>query len=318
MSDIDSGATLSLADIETYKMIVSGKAVGTRDVSALLAIGLIQNRGGRFHALDPRGATNELLATVQTDLASTISNLALVPVLEGLVGTFDLERFFGGAAGEFLPSREQMNARIGEVTGAATHELYAAQPEHPVDRSPEMQAMGTARTVAALARGVHVRTIYPAAGRDHAQTQSYVGEVMALGAEVRTLSVAFPRMIVIDRDHLFIENHTVARADQHAGWHMTDHQTVLWARALFEMMWEPAAVWGSPGKTTSGAAAITARQHAILRALAAGGSQDQVAAQIGLAPRTVNKEVAELRLNLGMKTVNQLMAWYGRSTANHE
>ncbi|MYV56490.1 hypothetical protein [Streptomyces sp. SID3212] len=317
MSDIDSGhASLSLTDVDTYKMIAAGTAVGGRDVSALLAIGLIQSHGGQYYALDPRGATNELLATVQTDLASTISNLSLVPVLEGLKGTFDLDRFFGGAAGEFLPSREQMNARIGEVTGAATVELYAAQPEHPADRTPEMQAMGTARTVAALTRGVHVRTIYPAAGRDHAQTQQYVAEVMVLGAEVRTSSAPFPRMIVIDSDHLFIENHAVQRADRHAGWHVTDPGTVMWARSLFEMMWEQAAVWGAPSKPTS--AAITSRQHAILRGLAAGGSQDQVGAQLGLASRTINKELAELRVTLGMKTISQLMWWYGRSTANHD
>ena len=60
-------------------------------------------------------------------------------------------------------------------------------------------AVAAARDIAALERGVKMRTLYQHSARRSAVTRKYVAAVTARGAEVRTLDEFFNRMIVVDR-----------------------------------------------------------------------------------------------------------------------
>ena len=68
-----------------------------------------------------------------------------------------------------------------------------------------------AREIAALKRGVKMRTLYQHAARRGADTRKYVAAVTAAGAEVRTLDEFFNRLIVVDRRIAIIPSHEGAR-----------------------------------------------------------------------------------------------------------
>ncbi|MFJ4687809.1 helix-turn-helix domain-containing protein [Streptomyces sp. NPDC088789] len=62
---------------------------------------------------------------------------------------------------------------------------------------------------------------------------------------------------------------------------------------------------GSPGPGSE-------RQLRILRELADGHSQAQIANRIGLSRSAIDKELSTARKALGASTTFPLMAWYGR------
>ena len=79
----------------------------------------------------------------------------------------------------------------------AQEELLTAQPQ--ANRSPRTLAEASTRDVAALERGLKMRTLYQHSARRHSATHKYVAAVTAHGAEVRTLDEFFNRLIVVDR-----------------------------------------------------------------------------------------------------------------------
>lgn len=62
-----------------------------------------------------------------------------------------------------------------------------------------------------------------------------------------------------------------------------------------------------------GAGPLTYRQWRTLRELVAGYPAQQVGPRIGLSRHAVDKELAAVREALGVCTMYQVMAWYGRT-----
>ncbi|MEV0090486.1 hypothetical protein [Streptomyces sp. NPDC050738] len=258
------------------------------------------------------------LTATQARLALLADQMAQLPSLEALVAHYDPYRLYGGPGSEFLPM-DQMNERIGYLTAAATDEILTAQPDAPSDRDPQVVRMGIDRTVAALHRGVDVRSLYTSAAYQHAQTRETVAELVEAGADVRAYGSPFPRLVLIGRRHLFIDNHVTADSDPNCGWHVTDRASVMWIRASFRMTLDQGTPWRDLDELL--AAAVTSDRHRrILRVLEDGYSQQQVGPRIGLKERTVNKELKNLREELarlhgaeGPWSMYQVMAWWGRS-----
>ncbi|MFJ4322282.1 hypothetical protein ACIP3A_04050 [Streptomyces tricolor] len=247
-----------------------------------------------------------------SDLQSFSLRLAQLPALEDLSQHYDPHRLYGGPGSEYLPTAAQMNSRLGEVGGAAEAEFCSVQPGEPADRDPEILRLGVERTRAALQRGVQVRSLYHRSAHEHPQTREYINQMTADGAEVRVSTLPGPRMVIIDRRHLFIDNHVIEGAEGNSGWHVFDRAAVMWARTLFGLFWNNATRWHDPCQGL-GASLLTERQWRILRELDAGYPAQQVGPQIGLSRRAVDKELAAIRKTLGVGTMYQVMAWYGRT-----
>lgn len=132
------------------------------------------------------------------------------------------------------------------------------------------------------------------------------------GAEVRASNTPGPRLVIVDRQHLFIDNHVIDGAEGNSGWHVFDRAVVTWARSLFDLFWNMAVRWQDIGVNAS---PLSERQWRILRELSAGYTQEQVGPRIKLSRRAVDKEIAAAREALSFRTTFQLMAWYGQSQA---
>jgi len=316
----DSRAELPLTDedFRTYQLIAEGETpTQGGSVERLLALRLIDPdpyTAGSYIPHDPRAAAQELTAAVLQDLQRVTQRIAHIPALERLTEHFDPQRLYGGPGSEFLPTAAQMNARVGEVGAATATEFCSIQPGEPADRDPEIVRLGVQRTRAVLLEGVEVRSIYHRSACEHTQTADQVGQMIEDGAEVRASSVPGPRLMIMDRKHLFIENHVIDGAEGNSGWHVFDRASVAWARAIFNLFWDHAERWQDLRAATN-ASPLTERQRRILGELDAGYSQGQIGPRIGLSRSAVDKEIAAIRATLGFRTTFQVMAWYGRTAA---
>ncbi|RDG38006.1 hypothetical protein DVH02_11715 [Streptomyces corynorhini] len=304
---------LSPRDLDAYRAIAAGDAPHDgQPVDRLLALGLISadpGESGHYLAAEPRAAAQRLMAAAQADLTRTVQRMAHIPAIEGLARHFDGHRMYGGPGSELLESREAMNIRIGEVSRTATTEILTAQPGEPADRDPEIQRLGVDRTRRALERGLTVQSLYNVIAWGHDQTRNYVDVIVAAGADVRASENAFPRMMIIDGTHAFVDN-VIAPDDRSGGWHLIDRAAVMWVRSVYLLLWGRATPWGDLSHAVS--SGLSERQSAILRELATGASQAQAGGRLGLADRTIGKELSAIKITLGAQSLYQVMAWWGR------
>ncbi|MET8297381.1 hypothetical protein ABZW02_25485 [Streptomyces sp. NPDC005180] len=314
MTDSQDPHDLTAEDQEHYKALAAGERLpADTDLSRLARLGLVDDDpydGDRHIALDPRAAIQRLLEAEQAHLTASLERLAAIPVLDGLSPSYEHSRRFDSMGSEFLPTPTLMNDRIGTITGKAAVELLAAQPALPAERDPAIRKLGTDRSLAALERGATLRLLYRVTAAADPSTQAYAAALMEAGGEVRAVRGRFPRMIIVDRKSLFIDDH-VTRADTHSGWHVADRSSVMWARHIFDLYWENAMPWPQ-AVATAGEVVLTDRQMDILEQLYAGESQEGAGRRLGKSDRWVSDGLAGARDRLGLKTTLQLMAWYGR------
>jgi hypothetical protein len=167
-------------------------------------------------------------------------------------------------------------------------------------REAEMELL-TEREIAALDRGVKMRTLYQHSARRHAPTRKYVAEVTAHGAEVRTLDEFFNRMIVIDRRLAIIPGApdlSVAIAIREPG-------LVTYLVDVFERAWERARSFSNTERTMMHDIAKEQRAMTI-RMLIEGHSDPVSAKRLGVSARTFAAYVADLKEEYDAETRFQL------------
>jgi hypothetical protein len=231
---------------------------------------------------------------------------ALPQVAEALSDAYDRSRLHAGGRSEFIPDPTVVNARLQNVVGGAQFEILAAQPNGP--RTPQALAACRGRDTAALNRGVALRTLYRATVRDNTVTAEHARAMAnrceGRSAEFRTLEEPFERVIVVDRRIAFISNTLIPDAHENAAWQITDGAFVAYIVAEFEARWRRADLWhgqtrtrGHGVDTVSSATGVrtTHRQREILRDIVAGRAQQTTAHRLGISPRTLQGEIAELK-----------------------
>ncbi|MFE7398874.1 LuxR C-terminal-related transcriptional regulator [Streptomyces sp. NPDC057557] len=307
---------LSIEERDTYRMIAAGEELPPGcQTDRLAALGLIEHRaydGGYWVAHDPAVVARTLLAEALSQVVTAAEQARSASTLGTLTPHFDASRMWGGGPAEFLATRGEMNARIGDVTAAACESACTAQPGEPSYRDPRIATAGVERMLATLRSGVRIRTLYNSLAASHAPTCGYVEQITDAGAEARTLGTPFPRMMIVDGKHLFVDNYVVEGAEADSGWHITDRGSVAWAQYVFDCFWDRGSRWVSDLAQQEGLTA-TGRQRQILTELEAGYSQQQAGRRLGIAERTVAKELGALREALGVQSVYQVAMWWATS-----
>ena len=218
---------------------------------------------------------------------------------------------FTGLAHRWRRSPEAYRGPVSEVRGEAIDpfiaglvadaesELLTAQPQS--GRSAATLAAATARDVAALQRGVRMRTLYQHSARRHSVTRKYVAAVGQHGAEVRTLDEFFNRLIVVDRRVAVIPGHeglAVALA-------VREPSMVAYLVDMFERTWERARPFTS--RESSLVQQVAAEQRAMTMRMLVEGHADSVSAKrLGVSPRTYAGYVADLKEEFEVESRFQL------------
>lgn len=200
---------------------------------------------------------------------------------------------------------EAINPFIASVVADAEHELLTAQPQ--AGRSAAALAVAAQRDIAALERGVRMRTLYQHSARRSRITHRYVAAVSERGAEVRTLDEFFNRLIVVDRRIAVIPGHE----GLHVALAVREPSMVAYLVDMFERTWEHGRPFANEGSTVT--RDIAAEQRAMtIRMLIAGHADPVSAKRLGVSPRTYAAYVADLKGEFDAQTRFQLGYEMGR------
>lgn len=186
----------------------------------------------------------------------------------------------------------------GLVNDAQT-EILTAQPQ--ALRDPQSLATAALRDTEALERGLTLRTLYQHSARRSTATTRYVAEVVARGAEVRTLDEFFNRLIVIDRRVAIIPG----AEDLRTAVAVEEPSVVTYLVDVFERTWERARPFTS--RDSRVLRDIAAEQRAMTIRMLIEGHADPVSAKrLGVSPRTYAGYVADLKTEYEAETRFQL------------
>jgi sugar-specific transcriptional regulator TrmB/biotin operon repressor len=182
---------------------------------------------------------------------------------------------------------------IEQASAECEHEMITCQPGG--GRPTEELEQAVARDTALLTRGVRMRTLYQHSSRRHAPTQAYVERVTVAGAEVRTMTELFGRMIVFDRRIAFVPHHqrrggaAVVRSPA----------AIAFLVNAFDRAWDLAVPFTEAEHTPL---AVDDLRQGILRLLSTGLKDEVIARRLGISLRTCRKHIADLFQELGAES----------------
>jgi sugar-specific transcriptional regulator TrmB len=194
---------------------------------------------------------------------------------------------------------ENINSFIHAAVNDSRQELLTAQPHGR--RPANTLAVAENRDVKALERGVRMRTLYQHSARHSPATREYVADIVARGAEVRTLDEFFRRLIVVDRLVAIVpasDNHHVAIA-------IHEKSLIAYLVDIFERSWERAQPFNLSGNQVERNIAADVRAMTV-RLLVEGHSDPASAKRLGVSTRTYAGYIAALKDEYGVQTRFQL------------
>ncbi|HWJ66931.1 MAG TPA: LuxR family transcriptional regulator [Nocardioides sp.] len=269
----------------------------------LVELGLLQLDGQRttWRPLEPSNAQSRVVTPLGTEGARLIEESARwASAFAGLNQSWRRSPA-ATESGPFLYLHgEAISPYLTTLVSEAQEELLTAQPQ-AVGRSPKIVAEAAVRDVAALQRGLSMRTLYQHSARRHPATHKYVAQVTEHGAEVRTLDEFFNRMIVVDRRVALIP-----AADSLATAVVVREPAIV---AYLVDVFERAFARGRPFSTSERRVMreIASEQRAMTIRMLIEGHADAVSAKrLGVSPRTYAGYVAELKDEYDAETRFQL------------
>jgi len=295
---------LCKAGLELYPRLLAGEQVEAGGVpQCLIDLGLVHvDDRGAPRPVTPNLAAGLRLAPLRRDLAARQEELL------GLEGEYArIARALASAAEHGAGEFEVIHggALISEVLKLAVADcrvrLRTMQPGGM--RPPELLDRARAADIEALSRGVRQQTIYQHAVLAHQPTLEYIREVVAAGAEVRTLASMADRLIICDEDTAFIPI-DVERSG--AALRITNPAIVAFLGRVFDTHWQHARALRDVTPGTRPEYALVESQLQVMRLLVSGATDARIARETGMSPRTVSAQVHKLASLLGSRSRAQL------------
>ncbi|MFG1811166.1 LuxR C-terminal-related transcriptional regulator [Streptomyces sp. NPDC049040] len=274
-------------------------------------LGLVRARdGGAVKPVEPHAAIVGAMAAYQSAAAEHERGAremqrvlsSLMSVYEPVVAHDDAAdvavRFLGGDA-----HKKQMMIDLNESM------QFSCDSLHPGPMPPmEILESSLVRDREMLARGVRVRSIYPGSCLHTPKYVRYLQELTATGAEVRLIDHAPYDLLIFDRHTALL-----AADPEDPGRSLAVVVGAVLVKsyiALFEDFWLRAVMLdGAQPAAERGSSDVTAQERAVIRLMADGLSDDQIARKLGVHRRTVQRAIAKLmerlhatsRFEAGMK-----------------
>ncbi|MEO7259776.1 MAG: helix-turn-helix transcriptional regulator [Jatrophihabitantaceae bacterium] len=197
-----------------------------------------------------------------------------------------------------LVGREAIQRELETWSHKLRRELLALHPD--TSYSAEQLASAQAMDLAALARGVKIRSVYRDDCRDDPAVRAYHRTVTRHGAEVRYAKVVPARLLVFDRQAGLIPRHTAD--NRRAALRLEGEGVAAMLVLSFDLVWSQATAEcdGLPPRLeTPGADRGPTDLDRILLQLLSMGVKDEAAARhLGVSVRTVRRQIADLMVRL--------------------
>ncbi|WP_256220742.1 LuxR C-terminal-related transcriptional regulator [Streptomyces sp. CC53] len=285
-----------------YAETLKGRFQPEECPECLLALGFVQRGGdGQLVPIPPGLAANSLLVPMEERIESTQRVLARARAAVHQVE--EVYRSVGSDSGvRVIRGAAAINATLERVVNSCHDELLTAQPGG--GRAQELLEEALPSDVAALRRGVRQRTIYQHTVRTHSPTLSYVEQVSAAGAEVRTLDEVFDRLIVCDRRIAFVpdpaeERRQFALAIEHPG-------LIRYLVGIFDHAWERAVPLDYAPSAHRPPLLANETRRAVLQLMVNGYTDETIAGRLGMSTRTVATHIRKASELLGSRSRAQL------------
>ncbi|MFJ2115147.1 hypothetical protein ACIOEX_25170 [Streptomyces sp. NPDC087850] len=301
----------------TYERIVSREVIDANEpgLQDLLDMGIVvyDTHNPGTYAPVPRHHAER--RHIQREIASLEKNLRRLRSIPSIMDSFPLPAARWDESGvTFFDNLKDVNRAVTTAQTTVKEELLSA---HPLVRSEEVIQRSLGRDVNALKSGIRMRVIYLESARQRVPESKYAAAVTRHGAELRTLSPPFERLIILDHTHVF----AAAYDDQlevieGAALMITNPYLIRTMRRIFDAQWSRASPWmgGRAEHDAEDVDTVTApRTRTILRRLSEGVKIELIAAELGISVRTVNKEIQGLYGRLGISGHFALGEWWKTS-----
>lgn len=245
---------------------------------------------GGEHAVHPRVGLSALAERRRSELNRLLGELREAETSAEVLAEQYNELLTSRTSGdvEVLKGRANASRRIEELGLKARETFWALVPAHiddtlsPADESPDIPL---------LERGIKMRTIYL---QDMTVTKpglEYAATIHRLGGEVRATPTLPMRLLIIDSEIAIMPMDPEV---QSAG--AVIHRSpavVALALALFDAYWARSSELFAP-EDRGGGTPLTAHEAEVLRLLAGGAKDEQVARLMGISLRTARRITANL------------------------
>ncbi|GGS93364.1 hypothetical protein GCM10010156_59520 [Planobispora rosea] len=193
-----------------------------------------------------------------------------------------------------------VEAALEECLSGSREELLLTQLGNGGDAHPLTLTYGQMQPL--FRRGVGSRIIYQHAVRFNPRTLEFMRLVSGRGGQVRTLPSVVDRLVIVDREVAFIPADLELRSVleiQHRG-------LVRFLADVFERDWWQATPVDVKNFISTSKESMSQLQHAILRLLVEGHTDDAIARRMGLNVRTCRGHIAKISKQLGSNSRAQL------------
>ncbi|MGW6534353.1 LuxR C-terminal-related transcriptional regulator [Streptomyces sp. NPDC055051] len=261
------------------------------ELGELMLVRASSERPGQMRAVDPDVGLAEIVARQEADLAARQARLA---ASRAAVTRMLADRVqHRSTHGERLLGMDAIQNRLERLCRAAGTEIIGVQPG--IQNADDLSA-GREHDLAALDRGVSMRSLFQEPARRHSHVAAYAQALLSHGGEVRTAPTTPQRMVIVDRAHALVP---IDPADNRKGaLHVTEPGIVTALLELFEQAWSTAVPLGStrPDDPRDG---LTDHERELLRLLGTGLTDEATGQRLGLTDRTIRRQVASIMERLG-------------------
>jgi len=275
---------------------------GERAAQLLVDIGLLRHghSDGKLRPVDPTAVQAQVVVPLTMQGSELIAESARwADLFSDLGQVFRTSPQASTSPITEIHGLDNINDFIHAAVSDSRKELLTAQPHGR--RPANTLAVAENRDVKALRRGVAMRTLYQHSARHSPATREYVADIVAEGAEVRTLDEFFRRLIVVDRQVAVVP----ASDNHHAAIAIRDRSLIAYLVDIFERSWERAQPFNLSGNQAERNIAEDVRAMTI-RLLVEGHSDPASAKRLGVSTRTYAGYIAALKEEFGVQTRFQL------------
>lgn len=245
---------------------------------------------GREHAVHPRVGLTGLAERRRSELNRLFGELREAESAAELLAE-QYNELLGARTSadiEVLKGRANASRRIEELAAKARESFSALIPAHvdenagPADKSPDIPL---------LHRGIKMRTVYLQSMTVSKAGLEYAATIHRLGGEVRATPTLPMRLLIIDGELVIMaldpESHEAGAVIHRSA------AVVALATSLFDAYWARAGEIFAPEERESDGP-LTAHEAEVLRLLAGGAKDEQVARMLGISLRTARRITANL------------------------
>ncbi|MER6912672.1 LuxR C-terminal-related transcriptional regulator [Streptomyces sp. NPDC000594] len=193
---------------------------------------------------------------------------------------------------DHLADQDAVRSLLNEVIDSCTSEIIVSK--HGRAFPPNALREALPRDLALLARGVRMRCLYQHATRYDLPTRTHAEQLLAAGAQIRTMPEVVPQMILVDRAMALLPAATSGALV------IREPDLVAYLIRVFERDWENATVFGTGPRAAHEISGTIKRSILVL--LAKGLKDDAVARRLGISLRTCRRHVSEILEGLGAQS----------------